>query len=238
MSEIRPGAIVGRAFQIYRDQAATLLPAALLVYAVQLLAALLVPNFFVLAAIVGIVVGVFYQGMVVNLVADVQDGRRDHSLGELFKSVGPVVLPLIGLAIVAGIAIAIGFVLIIIPGLILLTWWAVAAPVMVVEHPGVFRALGRSRDLVRGDGWNVFGIIVLVVLINLAINLVAAIIAAPLSDAAGAVVSWIGTTLAAPILALASAVLYFALRAAKEQAAPAAEPPAPSPFGSETQPGI
>jgi hypothetical protein len=33
-------------------------------------------------------------------------------------------------------------------------------------------------------------------------------------------------------------VLYFALRAAKEQAAPAAAPPAPSPFGNETQPGI
>ena len=146
MSEIRPGAIVGRAFQIYRDQAATLLPAALLVYAVQLLAALLVPNFFVLAAIVGIIVGVFYQGMVVNLVADVQDGRRDHSLGELFKSVGLVVLPLIGLAIVAGIAIAVGFVLIIIPGLILLTWWAVAAPALVIERAGVFGALGRAAS--------------------------------------------------------------------------------------------
>ena len=84
MHEIRPGAIIGRVFQIYREQAATLLPAALLVYAVQLLAALLVPDFFVVAAVVGIVVGVFYQGMVVRLVEDVQDGRRDHSIGERF----------------------------------------------------------------------------------------------------------------------------------------------------------
>ena len=211
MSEIRPGAIVGRAFQIYRDQAATLLPAALLVYAVQLLAALLVPNFFVLAAIVGIVVGVFYQGMVVNLVADVQDGRRDHSLGELFKSVGPVVLPLIGLAIVAGIAIAIGFVLIIIPGLILLTWWAVAAPALVIERAGVFGALGRSRELVRGNGWNVFGTILLVLLIDIAVNIVAAIIGAALGDAGRGVVDWIAATLTAPIVALTSSVLYFAL---------------------------
>ena len=211
MSEIRPGAIVGRAFQIYRDQAATLLPAALLVYAVQLLAALLVPNFFVLAAIVGIVVGVFYQGMVVNLVADVQDGRRDHSLGELFKSVGPVVLPLIGLAIIAGIAIAIGFVLIIIPGLILLTWWAVAAPALVIERAGVFGALGRSRELVRGNGWNVFGTILLVLLIDIAVNIVAAIIGAALGDAGRGVVDWIAATLTAPIVALTSSVLYFAL---------------------------
>ena len=234
MSEIRPGAIVGRAFQIYRDQAATLLPAALLVYAVQLLAALLVPNFFVLAAIVGIVVGVFYQGMVVNLVADVQDGRRDHSLGELFKSVGPVVLPLIGLAIIAGIAIAIGFVLIIIPGLILLTIWSVAAPVMVVEHPGVFAALGRSRDLVRGYGWPVFGTIILAALIDFAINAVAAVIASGLSDVLTAVVNWIAATLTAPIFALTSAALYFALLAVKEHAVET-EPGAPSPFGDDPQ---
>jgi hypothetical protein len=211
MSEIRPGAIVGRAFQIYRDQAATLLPAALLIYAVQLLAALLVPNFFFLAAIVGLVVGVFYQGMVVNLVADVQDGRRDHSLGELFKSVGPVVLPLIGLAIIAGIAIAIGFVLIIIPGLILLTWWAVAPPAMVIERAGVFGSLGRSRELVRGNGWNVFGTILLVLLINIAVNIVAAIIGSGLGDAGRGLVDWIAATLTAPIVALTSSVLYFAL---------------------------
>ena len=211
MHEIRPGAIIGRVFQIYREQAATLLPAALLVYAVQLLAALLVPDFFVVAAVVGIVVGVFYQGMVVRLVEDVQDGRRDHSIGELFRSVGPVVLPLIGLAIVAGFAIAIGFVLIIIPGLILLTWWSVAAPAMVIERAGVFGSLGRSRDLVRGNGWNVFGTILLVLLIDIAVNIVAAIIGAALGDAGRGVVDWIAATLTAPIVALTSSVLYFAL---------------------------
>ncbi len=211
MHEIRPGAIIGRVFEIYREQAATLLPAALLVYAVQLLAALLVPDFFVVAAVVGIVVGVFYQGMVVRLVEDVQDGRRDHCIGELFRSVGPVVLPLIGLAIVAGFAIAIGFVLIIIPGLILLTWWSVAAPAMVIERTGVFGSLGRSRDLVRGNGWNVFGTILLVLLIDIAVNIVAAIIGAALGDAGRGVVDWIAATLTAPIVALTSSVLYFAL---------------------------
>src|SRR6185437_8186935 len=168
-------------------------------YAVQLLAALLVPDFFVIAAIVGIVVGVFYQGMVVRLVADVQDGRRDYSIGELFRSVGPVVLPLIGLAIVAGIGIAIGFVLIIIPGLILLTIWAVAAPVMVIEHPGVFAALGRSRELVRGHGWQVFGTIVLIALIEIAVYIVFGLIGIAFSDAVRAVLNWIAATLTAPI---------------------------------------
>jgi len=238
MPEIRPGAIIGRAFQIYRDQAATLLGAALIIFAIQFLLALLLPRLFFIAGLAAFVLSVFYGGMVVNLVRDVQDGRRDHSMGELFSAVAPVALPLIGLAIVAGIAISIGFVLIIIPGLILLTIWAVAAPVMVIEHPGVFTALGRSRELVRGYGWQVFGTILLVALIEIAVYLVFVIIGIAFSDAIRAVLNWIAATLTAPIVALTSSVLYFALLATKEQAAPAAAPPAPSPFGNETQPGV
>ena len=238
VAEIRPGAIIGRAFQIYRDQAATLLGAALIIFAIQFLLALLLPKLFFIAGLAAFVVSIFYQGMVVNLVRDVQDGRRDHSMGELFSAVAPVALPLIGLAIVAGIAISIGFVLIIIPGLILLTIWAVAAPVMVIEHPGVFTALGRSRELVRGYGWQVFGTILLVALIEIAVYLVFVIIGIAFSDAIRAVLNWIAATLTAPIVALTSSVLYFALLATKEQAAPAAAPPAPSPFGNETQPGV
>ena len=236
--EIRPGSVIGRAFDIYRGQAATLLGAAVIVFAVQFLLALLLPNgLLFIAGLAAFVVSIFYQGMVVNLVRDVQDGRRDHSMGELFSAVAPVALPLIGLAIVAGIAIAIGFVLIIIPGLILLTIWAVAAPVMVIEHPGVFTALGRSRELVRGYGWQVFGTIVLIALIEIAVYIVFGLIGIAFSDAVRAVLNWIAATLTAPIVALTSSVLYFALLAAKEQVAPAAAAPvapapaAPSPFG-------
>ena len=234
MPEIRPGAIISRAFQIYRDQAGTLLGAALIVFAIQFLLTLLLSRVLFVAGLAALILSVFYGGMVVNLVRDVQDGRRDHSTGELFRSVTPVLLPLLGLAIVAGIGIAIGFVVIIIPGLILLTIWSVAAPIMVVEQPGVFAALARSRDLVRGYGWPVFGTIVLAALIDLAVNIVAAIVASGLSDAGTAVVNWIAATLTAPIFALTSAVLYLALLAVKEHAVPT-EPAAPSPFGEAPQ---
>src|SRR3954451_20451992 len=199
MAEIRPGEIIGRAFRLDRDQAATLLGAALKVFAVQFLLPLLLPRLLFIAGIAAFVLSVFYGGMVVNLVRDVQDGRRDHGMGELFRSVTPVLLPLVALAIVAGIGIAVGFVLIIVPGLILLTIWSVAAPVMVIEHPGVFAALGRSRDLVRGYGWPVFGTLILAALIDIAVNIVASIVAAGLSDAGTAVVNWIASTLTAPI---------------------------------------
>src|SRR3954464_10712640 len=237
MPEIRPGAIIGRAFQIYRDQAATLLEAALIIFAIQFLLALLLPKLFFIAGLAAFILSVFYGGMVVNLVRDVEDGRRDHSTGELFRSVTPVLLPLLGLAIVAGIGIAIGFVLLIIPGLILLTIWAVAAPVMVIEHPGVFTALGRSRDLVRGYGWPVFGTIVLAALIDLAVNIVAAVVASGLSDAGTAVLNWIAATLTAPIFALTSAGLYFAPLAVRGPAGQT-EPPPPPRIDAEPQPNI
>ncbi len=57
--------------------------------------------------------------MVVELVADVQDGRRDASPGQLLRAATPVLGQLILVGIVAAIGIVIGFVLIIVPGLIL-----------------------------------------------------------------------------------------------------------------------
>ena len=103
--------------------------------------------------------------MVVELVSDVQDGQRDASAGQLLRAVTPVLGKLILVGIVAGIGIAIGFVLIVVPGLILATLWSVAAPVVVLERPAGLRALGRSRELVRGNGWNVFAVILLLVIL-------------------------------------------------------------------------
>ena len=80
-----------------------------------------------------------------ELVADVQNGRRDSSPGQLLRAATPVLGQLILVGIVAGIGIVIGFVLIIVPGLFLITIWSVAAPVVVLEHPGVLPALRRSR---------------------------------------------------------------------------------------------
>src|SRR5215211_3938510 len=117
MPEIRPGAIISRAFQIYRDQAATLLGAALIIFAIQFLLALLLPKLFFIAGLAAFILSVFYGGMVVNLVRDVRDGRRDHCTGELFRSVTTGLLPLIVVSIFAEIGIVIGFILLIIPGL-------------------------------------------------------------------------------------------------------------------------
>ena len=77
--------------------------------------------------------------MVVEAAQDILDGRRDHTVGSLLRSVTPVIGALIVAGILAGIAIGIGLLLLIVPGLFLLTIWAVIAPVIVIERSGRHR---------------------------------------------------------------------------------------------------
>ena len=135
-------------FDIYVDQASVLMPAAAVVFVFTgIVSALLVaasPALALVARADRLVAGTLFTGMVVELVADVQDGRRDASVGQLLRAVTPVLGQLILVGIVAGIGIVIGFVLLVIPGLILLTIWSVFAPVVVLERPGGLEALGAQ----------------------------------------------------------------------------------------------
>jgi hypothetical protein len=225
------GSVISRTFSIYADQASVLLPAAAVVFVVVgVITALLVviaPVLGILALVVILVGTTLYTGMVVELVADVQDGRRDATVGQLLNAATPVLGQLILVGIIAGIGIAIGFVLIIIPGLILITIWSVAAPVVVLEHPGALKALGRSRELVKGNGWQVFGVIVVLVI---GVNIVAGIIEAIGNSGGtgiGIVVRVIVQILIAPLTALAASVLYFELRGEKTGGPPEPDPSGP-----------
>jgi hypothetical protein len=208
-----PGAVISGALQIYRDHAAVLIPAALAVFAVQaVLSIAFSGGLGILISIISVVLGTFYQGMVVELVRDVQDGRLDSSVGQLFASIAPVVITLLAVSILFGLGVAIGLVLIVIPGLFLLTIWSVTAPVVVLERTGVLDAFKRSHELVRGNGWSVFAVI-LVVFVGLAIvSTFAAILSSGLGDVGSAIVSWLVTSATAPISALTAAVLYLTLR--------------------------
>src|SRR3954449_8178407 len=140
------GDTLSEVFRIYREQAGVLLPVAFWLFLVVAIVNGVTEGSFSLiwiGLVVSLAVGTLYQGMVVRLVQDIQDGRRDSSVGDLMRSVLPVLGPLIGAGILAGLGIAGGFVLLIVPGLVLLTMWAVRAPAIVVENRGVFDAFGR-----------------------------------------------------------------------------------------------
>jgi len=180
---------------------------------VGILQGLLGGSLVLLAKVVSIIASTLYTGMVVKLVEDVQDGRRDHTAGDLLGSAAPVIAPLIGAGIVVGILVLFGFILLVVPGLYLLTIFAVVAPVIVIERAGVFESLGRSRELVKGNGWNVFGVIILAFLITFVIGAIFGGIGAAIGGTVVRIIfSVIANTLTAPIAALVGAVLYFTLR--------------------------
>jgi hypothetical protein len=229
------GAVIRRVFDIYVDQAPVLMPAAAVVFVFTgIVSSLLVvasPGLAVVSLLIILVATTLFTGMVVELVADLQDGRRDASPGQLLRAAMPVLGQLIGVAIVGGIGVVIGFFLLIVPGLILITVWSVAAPVVVLERPPGLRALGRSRELVRGNGWQVFGVILV---LGVLVNIVAGAIelgAESAGTGAGIVVRVVLGVLTAPLLALASSVLYFELRGAAAPDPAQAEPADAGPAG-------
>jgi hypothetical protein len=239
-----------RIFEIYRDQFTLLIPAALLVFVpVAVVSGIVyagdISIFGVaLVSAVATIATYWFQGMVVEAARDILDGQRDHTMGSLVQSVTPVILPLLVAGILAGLGIGIGLILLIVPGLFLLTIWAVIAPVIVIERAGALESFGRSRELVRGNGWQVFGVIVVLFLFQFIVSSVIQALANSVSDSFGAyaIADLIVRLLVAPLSALAAAVLFFELKARRGepvlatgdggQITPTGEPaggPAPTP---------
>lgn len=106
---------------------------------------------------IGLAIQALVQGSLVRATLAFARGER-ATLGECIGAALGVVLPLVGLAIVMAVAVGLGFMLLIVPGIMLYVMWSVASPALVAERTGVFEALGRSRDLTRGARWKIFGI--------------------------------------------------------------------------------
>lgn len=232
---VNVGNVISEMFSIYGAHAAVLLGSALVIFVVVgLIQGLLAAAGGLLLSLIGsiiyLVAVTLYSGMVVRLVEDVRDGRRDLSVGEMLRSITPVLGSLIGNGILKAIAVVIGLVLLIVPGLILLTIWAVTGPAIVVERKGAIDAFGRSRELVRGEGFSVFAVLVVTLLIVIGVNIVVGVLGAATGDAGAVIFSIIGSVITAPVFSLVAAIMFFDLGGAGSPAtapAAAAEPPPP-----------
>ena len=232
--DIDVGRVISEAFSIYGSHAGVLLgTAAIFFVVVGVINGLLLSAggvlLYLLTVAISIVAITLFTGFVVKLVEDVRDGRRDSTIGELMSSATPAIGPLILNGFLRAIAIAIGFVLLIVPGLILLTIWAVTAPAIVVERVGAIDAFGRSRELVRGNGWSVFAVIVIAFLISLGVGLVLGGIGAGIGGAGAVIFRIVSDVVTAPIAALVAAILFFDLGGGRQTAAAPAAPAEPPP---------
>ena len=231
------GGVISEAFDLYGKHAGPLLGVAVIVFGISGIVQGVIGHtgswvLALVASIVPLIAWTLYTGFVVTLVADVRDGKQDLTAGEMVSAASHAILRLIGNGILYGIAVAIGLFLLIVPGLYLITIWAVVAPAIVAERRGAIEAFGRSYELVRGNGWTVFGAIIVAFLILIGIGIVAAGIGAAIGDLTGRIILVIiSNILTAPFAALVASVLFFGLggsatavdrRAPAPPAAPAA----------------
>jgi hypothetical protein len=215
---LQAGAVIGKAWETYKAHWRHLLPIAFVVYVlisllILLLGALLGWFGALLGSLVSIA-GIFWlQGALVLAIDDVRDGRADLSISETLDRVSPRLGTLALAGLLAGIAIGLGLLLLIAPGLYLLTIWLVIIPAIMLEGCGVSESFGRSQELVRGYGWSVFGVIVLTVLIFIGVAIVFGVLDGVLDSRwASFALNIVLQTLTAPFLALAWTTTYYDLR--------------------------
>jgi hypothetical protein len=227
--------VISEAWQQYKAHARHLLTIAFIIYVITaIISAALreIGGFFglLLAELITIIAVFLLQAALVKAVQDIRDGRADLSVGQTFSAATPYIGSVAAASILAGIAIAFGLILLIIPGLALITIWCLIVPVIVLEQTGALASFGRSMQLVRGYFWNVFGtlFIVWVILIGVSILLAAIFSFMPhlLGDFLSQVISG---TLVAPFIALVVTSMYFRL-----VAAPAGSPVAAGGYGNQS----
>jgi hypothetical protein len=170
-----------------------------------------------------VLVGPLVSALCIQAVVLIGPGTRP-GLAEVAVR-GLRVLPVVAAAvIVSGLGILLGFLALIVPGIVLALRWAVVAQVAAIENEGWIPALRGSATLTRGRYWHVFGVLLLTGL--LAGGVAAAAQTIPLGSTSGAASVAVGIairTITASFSALALSVLYFDLRA-RSGAAPLPRP--------------
>jgi hypothetical protein len=166
-----------------------------------------------LATILLAVIGVaLLQGGLVEIVSSLHtDGDADVSIAEALQRASGKVWKLIRVSGRVGVGVVLGMLLLFIPGLVLMTRWAVAVPAAMLEEGSPGDAMRRSRSIVDGNGWNIFKVL-------FACGLLTGLARFPflfVGAKAGPFGSWVALTLSAaltaPYTAHALTVVYYTL---------------------------
>jgi hypothetical protein len=170
-----------------------------------------------------IAMGAAAQAAIIYGVTTGLAGRK-AALGEMLSKGLANWWPIVLIGICTAVMTFIGYLLILVPGIMLAIRWLVAVPAQVMESRGVFASMGRSAELTKGNRWSIFGVIIVSVLILLAIELVIGLVITPGIGFTQAINAPTFQLIAAPVLSLVVtplfaagvASLYFELRSTKE----------------------
>lgn len=179
-----------------------------------------------IVALIGFVTLLLVTAISLKAVADARLGLRPSG-GRALRFALPRLAGTLAVAVLGGIAVALGFLALVVPGVWLAVGFSVAVPVLLLERAGPVASLRRSLGLVSGRWWATAGVLLLgqllVGLIGALLQGIVMSIPSSLSEGehvAGAIGMAVGGTLATAITAPCSAaivtLLYMDLRVRKE----------------------
>jgi len=235
------GRIFRRAFGMIGDNPTVVLGAALLLTALPRLAFSYFVNVLRLSPVLtvgkaiglglsGFVAGLIFQSLAIGCItrATVAYSQgRWASPGECLEIAFRRVIPIVVVSILFSLAVLLGFMLLLLPGIFIAVAWAVIVPVTVEEPVSISQAFERADELTRGARWTIFGLALLVILIAMGIGFVVGFLGllilgfsyrdpAAASSVGPMLLSLVVSTIEAAFLAALQTALYVELREAKE----------------------
>jgi predicted permease len=100
---------------------------------------------------------VFYSGAVAGLIAEPPEDGRPPTILELARRLP--VWRLIAADVLVTLAVIVGLLVLVVPGVLVFVWFAFVAPSIEIEKRGLWDGLRRSRELVRGRFWIVLALV-------------------------------------------------------------------------------
>ncbi len=170
------GELLDRGFAMYRQHFAMFVGIAafphLILLAAQLVNVAVLPAqaagpfalerilFFLAITVISLAVGAASQGAVVVAVSQIHLDRP-ASIASSFAGIRGRLLSLALITIAVGIGVAVGFALLIVPGIIFALMWSLTIPVAVLENKGLGASTSRSAALTKGSRWRIFMLFVM-----------------------------------------------------------------------------
>lgn len=161
------GGVLGRSFSVWLKNLVPFTLLSALVYSPLIIYTLVIFSDLTLKSLQTWSLVAPFLALVLGLVATgaisygtfMQLRGQSASLGKCITVGLQRLLPALAVGVVVGIIVGLGFLALVVPGIILYCMLYVAMPAAVIERPGIGGALKRSADLTKGYKGHIFGLL-------------------------------------------------------------------------------
>jgi hypothetical protein len=166
-----------------------------------------------------VMLGHIIQSAAMTLFVSATYLGQSLSVAAAFRRAFARLWPLLAASALAGLGVMLGFLFLIVPGILLMLRWMFTTPAIMIEGYDGKASLARSRDLAEGAYGRLFLLLVVIGLLSWSIQIGVAALVPDSVDAIpvlGQLLTMISQVLVSPLGAAAFTLAYFDLRVRKE----------------------